>query len=107
MNLKRFEPMEPLYIFEGPVNPPLLEPQIGIAYQEEESGAEVLLALNTWCLAEGIALLEDFKLSHPDQLLACLRLQAEVYFSQNRYETAWMLLTRFYVLTHKTNKPWL
>lgn len=30
-DLKRFEPMEPLYIFEGPVNPPLLEPQIGIA----------------------------------------------------------------------------
>ena len=65
---------------------------------KRKSGAEVLLALNTWCLAEGIALLEDFKLSHPDQLLACLRLQAEVYFSQNRYEAAWMLLDQILCL---------
>lgn len=92
MKLKPFETMEPLYNYEGPVNPLLLEPKIGIAYQEEEIWAEVLEALNTWRLAQGIELLEALKMSHPDQLLACLRLQAEVYFSQDRYEAAWMLL---------------
>lgn len=92
MKLKTIEHIDALYNYEGPVNPLLLEPKIGAAYKQDELWTEVLLTLNTWRLAEGIDLLEALKISRPDMRLDCLRLQAEVYFSQDRYETAWMLL---------------
>lgn len=92
MKLKTIEHMETLFNYEGPVNPLLIEPKIGIAYQAEELWTEVLESLNRWRLAEGIALLEALKISRSDMRLDCLHLQVEVYFSQDCYETAWMLL---------------